>query len=237
MKTLLILAGGFGTRLRSIIPNLPKPLAPVSGKPFLRHFVDNCFFQGARDFVFLLHYKSEMIQEVLFKMSKNEKYKEASFTTIIEEYPMGTGGSISNAIKKLNLKKCFLVINADTWISTGIREIQNSKACSLAAVKVDNSQRYGKLLINNGIVVEFIEKDDTSKGSWINAGLYHLHPNIFENYFELSSFSLEKTILKDLAEKSQLNAIKLNAEFIDIGIPSDYEYFVKLMNDRKTDEY
>ena len=121
MKKLFVLAGGFGTRLRSVVSDVPKPLAPVAGKPFLMYLVDNWVVQGVREFVFLLHYESAQIQRLLLTISDYPEYSDIKFTSIVEETPLGTGGAILNAIYKLGIKESILIANADTWLKSGSR--------------------------------------------------------------------------------------------------------------------
>ena len=114
MKKLFVLAGGFGTRLRALVSDVPKPLAPVAGRPFLMHLIDNWVAQGVKEFVFLLHYESAQIRQLLTNISDYPEFSDIKFTWIVEDIPLGTGGSILNAIKKLEIKESFLIANADT---------------------------------------------------------------------------------------------------------------------------
>jgi D-glycero-alpha-D-manno-heptose 1-phosphate guanylyltransferase len=229
MKTILILAGGFGTRLKTVVPDVPKPLAPVLGRPFLRYLVENCVSQGANDLIFLLHHKAGMIEKALKEMSKSEKFKGVKIQTLREDYPLGTGGSIKNAVVKFKLQQSFLVMNADTWLGAGLESMEKFHCCALAAVKVENCQRYGALVIQNKIVKKFQEKSILPKSGWVNAGLYHLSPEYFIEYSNLNSFSLEQVVLRDLVLKRKLLALKIDTQFIDIGVPEDYAKFCDMI--------
>ena len=158
MKTLLVLAGGFGTRLRQAVPDVPKPLAPVCGRPFLVHLIENCVLQGADNIVFLLHFEAKKIERILSNMINEGLLDGVRIRTIIEKKPLGTGGSILNALKTIKLKDSFMAINADTWLGTGLKVMSSSKAPSLAAIQVEDCSRYGSLSIVGGNVHKFQEK-------------------------------------------------------------------------------
>ena len=108
MKPLLVLAGGFGTRLRGLVSDVPKPLAPVSGKPFVVHLIERWVEQGVKEFIFLLHFESHLIEDVLSDILKKERFRDIKINVIVEEKPLGTGGSVWHAIKNLEITKSFL---------------------------------------------------------------------------------------------------------------------------------
>lgn len=112
---MLVLAGGFGIRLKKIVFNVPKPLAPILGEPFLGYFIRNWEKQGIKKFTFLLHYNSQMILDYITNSYK-KFYQNTEFSFVIEEKPLGTAGAIRNAIKKNKIIGNFLISNADTWI-------------------------------------------------------------------------------------------------------------------------
>ena len=229
MKTLLVLAGGFGTRLRGLVSDVPKPLAPVSGKPFIVHLIERWVEQGVKEFVFLLHFESYLIEHVLRDISKTEYFRDIKINVIVEEKPLGTGGSVWHAIKTLGITESFLVVNADTWLSKGISEINNSLPNTIGAVEANDCSRYGALVVNDGIVQEFLEKSESVGEGLINAGMYHLSPSIFEDCPENSSFSLESKIFPNVIKNGILGVVEMDADFIDIGVPEDYLKFCRWM--------
>lgn len=233
MKTLLVLAGGFGTRLRSAVADVPKPLAPVANKPFLIHLLNNMISQGARDIILLLHYEAYKVEEMISSMKDNGLLSDIQIRTLIETTPLGTGGAILNALNVFNLKNSFVVINADTWIGSGLEEIARSKSPSIASVKINNCDRYGSLKIAKKKIVAFSEKEPNKKNNWINAGMYHLDKNNFLGFKQGSFFSLEEKILPNLAFSKKLGVVKLETEFIDIGVPEDYIRFCNWMEKEK----
>lgn len=227
MKKILILAGGFGTRLKSLVSDVPKPLAPVDKKPFIHYLILNLIHQGADDIVLLLHYESNQIKEAIKNLNYKKKYPHLNIRFIVESEPLGTGGSVLNAINALDIRESFLVINADTWLGSGLQLINHSKICSIAAIWVQDSTRYGTLKILDNKIIGFSEKDTNIEEGWINAGLYHIHPKYFEKYLSHKKFSLEKVILPKIAEDGNLYSIFLDTDFIDIGIPEDFLKFCR----------
>ena len=225
MQPLLILAGGFGTRLKEVVSEVPKPLAPVCGQPFLRYVINNCISQGIKDIVLLLHYEATKIHSVLDDMSNNGFFHDVKVRTLIEENPLGTGGAILNAVETFNFDGSFMVMNADTWLGTGIKSISNMRSPTLAIVKVDDCGRYGSVEVKSGLVKEFSEKKISKHAGFINAGLYHFSLSDFKGFISGQSFSLESDLLPRLVESQTLKAISIKTNFIDIGVPDDYFKF------------
>tara|TARA_B100000767_G_C19737697_1_gene524653 strand:- start:59 stop:787 length:729 start_codon:yes stop_codon:yes gene_type:complete len=225
MKPILMLAGGFGSRLKSVVPDVPKPLAPVCGRPFIIHLIENLIYQGAREMVILLHYQSDLIQTVISEYIAREYMHTVSVTFVVEEIPFGTGGSISNAVRSLKISDTFLVINSDTWLGNGLKDINVSSPNSIATIEVADCSRYGSVIIEGNEIKRFVEKGKVYGGGLINAGLYHLNIDLFSNFFDVSNFSLENDVFPLAVENGILKAIEINTDFIDIGIPEDYFRF------------
>ena len=144
-KPLMVLAGGYGKRLRSVVSDVPKPLAPVCGRPFIFYLIQNWVDQGIEDFIFLLHYEAQQIENLLFELKESSSFSNVEFRTVLENKPLGTGGAILNAIDQLKLVESFLVANADTWLSSGVEIISKKSRPTIAAVKTKNTSRYGLL--------------------------------------------------------------------------------------------
>ncbi len=222
---LLVLAGGFGTRLKSVVKKLPKALAPINNVPFLYYQIKNWKKQGITDFVFLLHFEAEMIISFL-ESEKSGILKNCSVKFILEPKPLGTGGAIKYCINELSIEENFLVANADTWLGSGIKRLIKNPPPSLLIVEVEDSQRYGSVILRNNKIISFKEKTNFKSKGLINAGLAILNPN----FFNLSSdvFSLENEIFPDLVKKNLLVGLELKTTFIDIGLPDDYHKFIKM---------
>ena len=236
MKPLIVLAGGFGTRLRELVTDVPKPLAPVAGKPFIVHLIEHWVEQGVKEFIFLLHFEAHLIQTILSEILRDKHFGDIKIDMIVESKPLGTGGAILNAIYELDINDSFLVVNADTWLGDGFEKPTAATPCALAAVSVPNSQRYGSLEFNNYGISAFREKSNSNGQAFISSGLYHLLPDIFEGFVVGSSFSLEEDIFPNLVSKNMLGVVKLETSFIDIGIPEDYLKFCKWIDSEKKNE-
>ena len=221
---LLILAGGFGTRLRDTVPEVPKVLAPVNDKPFLEYQLESWISQGINSFVFLLYWQAELVIQFL-ESHKDGLLKNCKVEWVVEPEPLGTGGCVNYAIKQLHLDGEFLLINADTWLGSGITEIQNYAAPAMGIIKVADLSRYGCVKFDAYFkVTSFQEKSISQKPGWINAGLSLMSTDFFKK-MNLYSFSLEELIFPKLVDLSLMKAVPLNCQFIDIGIPSDYQKF------------
>lgn len=227
MKPLLVLAGGFGTRLRAVVNNVPKPLAPVNKLPFISYLIENWVKQGVKEFIFLLHYEAEQIILELNKLSKKVEYSGIIFRTVIEAKPLGTGGSILNALTAFNIKGGFLVSNADTWLQGGIKSLSRKHTPFIAGVQVQDAGRYGSLTFEGNKIKSFQEKGKFKKSMIVNSGLYHLVPEVFDGFKLGLEFSLEDEVFPSLVKSGNLRLIHLRGDFIDIGVPEDYFNFCK----------
>ena len=221
---LLVLAGGFGTRLRGTIADIPKALAPVGKIPFLQFQLEHWLTQGLTNFTFLLHHQADQIISFL-KKHENNMLSECKIEYLIEPVPMNTGGAIAYAVKKLKLNGSFLVTNADTWLGDGVSQIISVTAPAIAVVELKNTDRYGRVEFDSeNHITSFQEKSGEVKKGWVNAGLCHLSVELF-NHWNGNPFSLEAELFKNLAELRHLKAVPLETSFIDIGVPEDYKIF------------
>lgn len=222
---ILILAGGFGTRLQSMVSDVPKPMAPINDKP-LTYQIDvvRKFFADSKIYV-LTHYLSEIIEEYF----KNDE----SIQIIKESEPLGTGGSIKNAIKYLNLdnESSCLILNGDTYIRPDLQEFINSTQDSISIVGSfqKDCDRYGVLKIEDEKVVDFLEKKVGVVNSYINAGCYYFKDLSFFKSIKESKFGLENEFKKYLLLK-RIGIFYYNDVFIDIGIPEDYKKMINFVS-------
>jgi len=229
---LLVLAGGFGTRLRSVVAEVPKPMAPVAGNPFLYYLIESWIGQGVTKLTFLLHHQAKLIEEFLNIPQTRCQLGAVEVRTVVEARPLGTGGSVAHAVEKFKLTESFLVANADTWLGAGIRQLSDPRPPAIAVVKVENSERYGSVETQSGRIIRFEEKQKSVGAGEINAGLYRLHAKLFHEW-NGEPFSLESQLLPKLANAGQLEAIRLETDFIDIGIPEDYFRFCRWVESGK----
>jgi NDP-sugar pyrophosphorylase family protein len=224
---LLVLAGGLGTRLRSVISDVPKSLAPVGDFPFLQLQLEHWLAQGLREFTFLLHHQADLIIAFLQEHQVDGLLKDCQVDWLIEPVPMDTGGAVAHAVKTLDLKDDFLMTNADTWLGGGIYEMVQSAAPAMAVVNLADVSRYGQVHFAHTMrVTAFAEKNGQSAAGWINAGLYHLNAEFFKNW-DGQPFSLERDLFSKLVQSRRLTAVPLQTDFIDIGVPADYHHFCR----------
>jgi D-glycero-alpha-D-manno-heptose 1-phosphate guanylyltransferase len=218
----IILAGGLGTRLRSAVPDLPKCMAPVAGKPFLCYVITHLQQQGITHFIFSLGYKSEVIEEFLQK-----EFPSLFFKTSIEAEPLGTGGAIKKALEKAK-EKSVLIANGDTLFKidvpllTGFHTLSGAN-CTLSLKPMKNFDRYGVVDVDaDNAITSFKEKQYFESGC-INGGMYALHKNKFLDEDLPTKFSFEKDYLEAYYTKRRMFGLVQDEYFIDIGIPEDYE--------------
>ena len=218
----IILAGGFGTRLRSAVPDLPKVMAPVAGRPFLSYVIDTLRMQGISRLVFSLGYKAELIEQYL-----KENYPTLDYSTVIEDEPLGTGGGIRLALQKIK-EKNVLIVNGDTLFRVDVAEMfaqhkAKGAECTLALKPMKNFDRYGAVQIDEeDRIRSFQEKKQYDEGL-INGGVYLLNKEKFFRRSFPHRFSFEKDYLEAFCGEGVFFSSVQDGYFIDIGIPEDYE--------------
>lgn len=229
---LIILAGGFGTRLSAVVKDAPKPLAPVVGKPFLHYVLQAFRDQGLEKFIFLVHHKADMMQEFIREEMEQGLLVGCDTQVVLEENPLGTGGAVANAVKMLNIQGRFLVANADTYMESGVAALCSTRVPAIAVVDVDDCSRYGAVKTQGENILRFEEKKENAGPGLINAGLYLLDGSIFEATLP-EAFSMEKDIFEKLAATGGLRFAAVDTVFIDIGIPEDYHRFCRWIEQEK----
>jgi len=221
IKEAIILAGGMGTRLKSVITEIPKPMAPVGERPFLGIILDSLNDQGIEHVILSVGYKYEVIKECFGK-----KYKDIQIDYAIEETPLGTGGAVSLALAQLNGND-FFMMNGDTLFDVDLNafskfHFDHKSNLSLALKPVTNQDRYGLVKIDNTQrIVEFDEKQAIAQGL-INGGLYASSKKFIKSLQLPTIYSWEKEVLEKQASKARMFGFETDSYFIDIGIPSDY---------------
>jgi D-glycero-alpha-D-manno-heptose 1-phosphate guanylyltransferase len=222
IKECIILAGGLGTRLRSAVPDLPKCMAPVAGKPFLSYVIDHFRQQGIEKFIFSLGYKQEVIQSFL-----DTSYPTCNKQYVIEKEPLGTGGAIQFACRQATEKEV-LILNGDTLFSIQLPALtefhyQHRSHCTLALKPMQHFDRYGVVELQaNGAISSFKEKQYYESGL-INGGIYALQVAAFLQEGLPEKFSFEKDYLEKFYKMRPMYGIVQDEYFIDIGIPEDFE--------------
>lgn len=222
-EPLFILAGGLGTRLRSVVSDVPKPLAPVHNKPFLQYLLEDWRDQGARDFVFLVHHQADLVDDFVQTLFASTQFSDCQARLVREPTLLGTGGAVGNAIAEVAYNGAFMLANADTWLPGTLQRLSSSTEPAMVVVEVDNLSRYGGVRIEDGMIKSFVEKGADGPGA-INAGLYRLRTADFPQTGK--AYSLERDILPKLVRNGELSAVRVDAPFVDIGIPEDYARFI-----------
>jgi len=222
IKEAIILAGGLGTRLRDVVPDLPKCLAPVAGKPFLYYVIDHLSKQGIEKFIFAVGYKRERIEEFLEHLSIPIHWQVS-----IETEPLGTGGAVKLACSKA-VDPTVLVLNGDTLFRVDAHELatfheRKQSDCSLSLKPLKNFERYGVVELNPDESVKSFQEKKFYPDGLINGGVYALQVDSFLKENLPTVFSFEKDWLEKFYSLRPMFGLEQDEYFIDIGIPEDFE--------------
>lgn len=217
----IILAGGFGTRLSTVVNDVPKPMAPIANKPFLSYLLDYLSGYQINSVVLCTGYKHEKVEEYY-----SFAYKNTSIRYSVEETPLGTGGAIKQALQKVKSDSA-IIMNGDTLFNINLSEFikfhhRLKSDISVALKELSDFDRYGSVILDGERIIGFEEKKYKSLG-YINGGVYILNKNVFEKYELPQTFSFEKQILETRTRELSVNGYKSYEYFIDIGIPEDYK--------------
>lgn len=223
----IILAGGLGTRLKSVISDIPKPMAPIKGKPFLEYLLSYLVQFKIKKIVLSVGYKHQHISS---HFGKN--YKGIRLLYAVEDKPLGTGGGIINALDHINNDNFFL-LNGDTYFEVDLKKLyhlhkKEKAVITLSLLPLEKFSRYGSVMLQGTKITEFMPKKYTLKGL-INGGVYVVNRSVFQEYSADKKFSFETDLLQVKCNKLNFHGYISKAPFIDIGIPEDYkkalEYF------------
>ncbi|MEI2694496.1 MAG: sugar phosphate nucleotidyltransferase [Saprospiraceae bacterium] len=231
MKEIIILAGGKGSRIQHILPNLPKCLAPVNGKAFLQYQINYLLQSGIEHFIFSLGYLSEQVIGYL-----NSQFPSLNKTLIVEDQALGTGGAIAKAIQAAKSSHVFIT-NGDTYFPADLELMerlfhQKHADLILATTEIENPDRFGSLdFDDDGRIKHFHEKKPISK-AYINAGFYLISKQAFLNCKLKAVFSFETEILEKKINDWKIYAAPMEKLFIDIGVPEDFSRSQTLLVDR-----
>jgi len=218
----IILAGGLGTRLRAVAPDVPKPMALVSGRPFLCYLLDFLQTQGMRRIVLSVGYRREAISTFF-----GNRYGALQIEYAIETEPLGTGGGIRHALGYVESPFAF-VLNGDTFLGLDYRAmaglIQDPEAFELAVAlrEVPDAGRYGRAIVSEGRIKEFSGSGAPGPGL-INAGVYLMRRDLFRHSSFPPKFSFETEFLEAPASEIKPFAFVTGAPFLDIGVPESLE--------------
>ena len=214
----VILAGGFGTRLQSVVKDVPKPMADIDGTPFLELLMREVLFCDPERIVLCVSYLKDVV-----KNHFGDSFLGVPVLYSEESEPLGTGGAIKQAFDLFGLDEA-VVLNGDTYVQTDYRAFIEKSASEKLAVllkQVDNANRYGRARVENGRIVSLLEKSPEQTAGLINAGVYKIRRDLFKAGLP-KKFSFEKDVLEP--EIGALKPLYVQADdyFIDIGIPDSY---------------
>lgn len=226
----ILLCGGMGTRLRSVVSDRPKPMADICGKPFLQYLLEMLRDKGITEVIFALGYMGDMIEEYFQDGSAFGLKIAYSY----EEEPLGTGGAIRNTLPKI-LEEEVLVLNADTYFPMDYQGLyrfhqENDGDFSLATRAVPDISRYGAVRRDAaGRILAWNEKlEDVGQplAGEINGGIYVMKKSLIAEIPEGKQSLEQDCIPKWLSEGKRIFGLPFDGYFMDIGIPKDYQQFI-----------
>jgi D-glycero-alpha-D-manno-heptose 1-phosphate guanylyltransferase len=214
----IILAGGLGTRLQGVVKDLPKPMAPINGKPFLQYLLNYLHGEGIRRVVLSVGHKHESISSFF-----GNGYRSIAIDYAVEGTPLGTGGGIALALQKTTLPHVF-ILNGDTFFPIPLAQLEEKHLhtqaeTTIALKETDEAGRYGTVRLGEGTMITAFEEKGKSGKALINGGIYLVNKELFEKRNFNEKFSFEKDYLeKVIAERAIAGSVFENY-FLDIGIP------------------
>jgi len=217
----IVLAGGMGTRLRELVKDVPKPMAPIKGKPFLVYLINWIILFQVKKIVFAVGYKADIIKEYF-----GDSFHDIPIVYVEEKQPLGTGGAITNALNYVAGAQV-TIINGDTYFPIDLELFnafhqKSGSQLSIALKEMTDFERYGSVDISGNTIIGFQEKQPIEKG-FINGGIYIVNKAFLQNLNLPSQFSFEQTVLEKEVLTGKLKAMAFSDPFIDIGVPVDYK--------------
>ena len=215
----IVLAGGFGTRLKQIVPDLPKPMAPSAGRPVLEILLTSLFRKGFTRVVLSLGFMSEKIIGHF-----GDSYLGMELVHEVESQPLGTGGAVRAALARCVSDHVF-VFNGDTYLDLEVDDLerlwQTNRRPVVVVRAVPDTARFGRVEVCDGRIDAFLEKGKSGPGL-INAGCYVLPQHALDPFPLGQPFSLETEFFIKLTKFIRFDAFVTHGHFIDIGVPDDY---------------
>jgi D-glycero-alpha-D-manno-heptose 1-phosphate guanylyltransferase len=219
----IILAGGMGTRLKEVIADIPKSMAPINGRPFLEYQLDLLDRWGLKRVILSVGFQKEII-----RMHFGEQYKSIEIVYAEEEEPLGTGGAIINSLQLVQGYSVF-ILNGDTYFDVNLqrlddfRRIKECDLCLAMRFEIDPA-RFGMLEFdNNNRITRFYEKSDGLEEGYINGGIYVVRKDYLLHFGLPEKFSFEKDFLQKYYHTEEFYGMRCFSYFRDIGIPGDYQ--------------
>ena len=221
-NTAIILAGGFGTRLQSVVSDVPKPLAPVNGRPFLAYLLEAIARQGIEHVILAVGYKGDIVEDAI-----GDRFAGMDIRYSYERTPLGTGGAIQLALKQYNDTAAVWILNGDTYFDCPLaavaeRHARDAADVSLALCHVQQADRYGLVSIDEKHMITAFREKEVGASGLINAGVYLVEPESLHRFDFPEAFSLEKDFFEQHLMDLRLLGSPQPGYFVDIGVPEDY---------------
>lgn len=220
LREAIVLAGGFGTRLRAVVADVPKPMAPVAGRPFLEILLSTLARKGFDRIILSVGFMADTISEHF-----GERFAGMELIYVVEDQPLGTGGGVRLALEQAVADHVF-IFNGDTFLDLEVeaveRQWQRRQRPLIVGCNVADTTRYGRLLITEGVAAGWTEKGMAGPGL-INAGCYVLRRDQLDAFAPGERFSLEADYLTPAVAMRKFDVFVTQGRFIDIGVPEDYQ--------------
>ncbi len=226
--TAAILCGGLGTRLRSVLPNTPKVLAEIRGKPFLTNLLDQLNSGGFKKVVLCTGFLGDQIASKF-----GDSYGNLQLLYSQETEQLGTAGALRLALPELD-SEYILAMNGDSYINVDLEAFWMwfnlcEKSAAIMITAVPDTGRYGRIEVDaKGAIRGFVEKGKTMGAGWINAGVYLLEKKFILSIPADRAVSLENEMFPAWLQRG-IYGYMTGAEFIDIGTPESYEVAEQIM--------
>jgi len=220
----IILAGGLGTRLKGIIPDLPKALSPINGRPFLDYILD--FLEESDSVSNVILAVGYMADQIIETYTDRDEYNfEILFSR--EETLLGTGGAIKRALQYSTTDSA-MVLNGDSYVDVRVNDVlafhrEKNASMTIIVKKIRNPDRYGLVRFDDTHrITSFNEKQTSATEGYINTGIYMFKRDIFSHIEENRVISLEKELMSLFIRDNGVYAFATQGKFIDIGLPETY---------------
>lgn len=215
----IVLAGGFGTRLRQVVTEVPKPMAPVAGRPFLEILLNALASKGFQRVILSIGFMAEKISGHF-----GLRYAGMELIYVVEDQPLGTGGGVRLAMEQMVADHVF-VFNGDTFLDLDADRVEKQwqarRRPVIVGCEVPDTARYGRLIVDGRLAKGFAEKGVVG-GGLINAGCYILERGQLNSFPVAKAFSLEADFLAQAVARGDFDVFTTTGRFIDIGVPADY---------------
>ena len=225
MSTAIILAGGLGTRLRSVLQDTPKPMAPINGRPFLEYLMEYWIAQGIKEFIISVGYLRDQIMGHF-----GESFHGCPVRYSVEEVQLGTGGGVLAAMQHLNSGAPFLLLNGDTFFEVDLSALQRFHIdrvsdWTFSMFRANESGRYMRMQIDSECHLTDLVPTLGVEGALANGGVYLIDPEVLAAscWTVGDIFSLEADLIPNAFERGvSFFGFESHGRFIDIGVPRDY---------------